>query len=424
MKTLNCYKIVKDLFYINRSLTGRGNVKTLKYLKKIVPKLKIKYFRSGEKFYDWTIPKEWNVKDAYIQTKSGKKIADFKKNNLHLVGYSRPINKIIKKNKLLKHIHTTKKNKKAIPYVTSYYKTYWGFCLSDIEKSKINEDEYLVNINSELKKGKMHYGELIHKGESKKEILISTYICHPSMANNELSGVSVATKLAEWICKKKRKFTYRFIFVPETIGTIAYIKKNFEALKKNTIGGYVVTCVGDSGNFSYMPSRDGNTLSDRVVKYIFKKKNKYLKKYSFNDRGSQERQFCSPIIDLPIASIMKTKYGNFKEYHTSEDNLDFVNNKNLNQSLDVYIKILNFFEKNRITITNQICEPMFSKKNIYPTISLGRASNEIKILRNLVGYSDGKTFLFEIAKKINLKFEQAKKKAKYLKNIKLIKYIN
>ena len=161
-----------------------------------------------------------------------------------------------------------------------------------------------------------------------------------------------------------------------------------------------------------------------MVKYIFKKKIKYLKKYSFNDRGSQERQFCSPIIDLPIASIMRSKYGNFKEYHTSEDNLDFVNNKNLKQSLDIYIKILNFFEKNRITITNQICEPMFSKKNIYPTISLGHASNEIKNLRNLIGYSDGKTFLFEIAKKINLKFEQAKKKAKYLKNIKLITYIN
>ena len=172
----------------------------------------------------------------------------------------------------------------------------------------------------------MHYGELIHKGESKKEILISTYICHPSMANNELSGVSVATKLAEWICKKKESLLIDLFLFLETIGTIAYIKKNFEALKKNTIGGYVVTCVGDSGNFSYMPSRDGNTLSDRVVKYIFKKKNKYLKKYSFNDRGSQ-RDNCSPIIDLPIASIMKTKYGNFKEYHTSEDNLDFVNNK-------------------------------------------------------------------------------------------------
>ena len=364
------------------------------------------------------------MKDAYIQTKSGKKIADFKKNNLHLVGYSRPVKKIIKKKELLKHIHTIKKNKKAIPYVTSYYRSYWGFCLSEIDKLKLNEDEYYVSVDSEFKKGKMHYGELIHKGKSKKEILISTYICHPSMANNELSGISVSTKLAEWICRKKRKFTYRFIFVPETIGTIAYLNKNFDKIIRDTIGGYVVTCVGDKGNFSYMPSRAGNSISDRVVKYVFKKKKIFLKKYSFNDRGSQERQFCSPTIDLPIASIMRSKYGNYKEYHTSEDNLKFVANKYLNESLNIYKNILNFFENNKIPISNQICEPMFSKKGIYPTISLGRASNYVKNLRNIIAYADGKTFLFEIAKKINLDFNIVKKKTLFLKKKKLIRHIN
>lgn len=424
MNKVNCFKIIKDLFHVNRSLTGKGNLKTLRYIKKIVPKLKIKHFNTGERYYDWTIPKEWNVKDAYIEDLKGKKVIDFKKNNLHLVGYSEPIKKILKKKELLKHLHSLKNNKKAIPYVTSYFNKYWGFCLTHEQKVKLKDEKYMVNIDSKFTNGKMHYGELIHKGKSDKEILISTYICHPSMANNELSGVSVTTKLAEWICSKRRKFTYRFIFVPETIGTIAYIKKNYKRIMKKTIGGYVVTCVGDSGNFSYMPSRLGNSISDRVIRYVFKNKNKKFNEYSFNDRGSQERQLCSPLLDLPIASIMRSKYGTFKEYHTSDDNLKFVNNKNLNESLNVYKSILTFFEDNKISIATQFCEPMFSKRKIYPTLSFGRASTNVKNFRNIIAYSDGKTFLFEIAKKIKIKINKAKNVAKFLERKNLIKYLN
>ena len=424
MNTVNCFQIIKDLFYTNRSLTGKGNLKTLKYIKKIIPKLKIKHFNSGEKYYDWTIPKEWNVKDAYIKDLNGKKIIDFKINNLHLVGYSQSIRKIVKRKELIKHLHSLKKDKKNIPYVTSYFNKYWGFCLTHDKKIKLKDKEYFVNIDTKFTNGKMHYGELIHKGKSDKEILISTYICHPSMANNELSGISVTTKLAEWICSKKRKFTYRFIFVPETIGTIAYIKKNYEQIMKKTIGGYVVTCVGDAGKFSYMPSRAGNSISDRVIKYVFRKKKKPLREYSFNERGSQERQFCSPLLDLPIASIMRSKYGTFKEYHTSSDNLNFVNNKNLNESLSMYKNLITFFENNKISIASQFCEPMFSKRKIYPTLSFGRASSYIKNFRNIIAYSDGKTFLFEIAKKAKIQLKKTNKISKFLENKKLIKYIN
>ncbi len=423
MSKKNCYSIIKDLFPINRSLTGKGNLKTLNYIKKIIPQLKIKNFRSGQKFYDWTIPKEWNVKEAYIKNLKGEKIIDFKKNNLHLVGYSRPIKKILSKEKLFKNLHTLKSNKNAIPYITSYYKNYWGFCLSEKQKREFKDKKYFVNIETEHKKGKMHYGELIVKGRSSKEILLSTYICHPSMANNELSGIAVATKLAEWICQKKRKYSYRFIFVPETIGTIAYIKKNIKVLKKDVIAGYVITCVGDKGKFSFMPSREGNTLSDRVVKYVFKKLKIKFKEYSFNERGSQERQFCSPLVNLPIASVMKSKYGTFKEYHTSLDNLSFVSKESLNQSLKIYKDLLNFIEIRKIYKSSNFCEPMLSKKKIYPTLSLGNASKSIKDLRNIIAYADGKNFDFELAKLSKIKMKQSDKIIKFLIKSNLIKEI-
>ena len=425
MKNVNCFKIIKDLFPLNRSLTGKPNLKTLKYLKKIVPKLKIKKFNSGEKYFDWKIPLEWNVKEAYIEDLCGKKVVDFKKNNLHLVGYSKPVNKVLKRKDLFKHLHTFKRSKKLIPYVTSYYKRYWGFCLSHDQKTKLKEPKYRVFINSSFKKGKMVYGEYYHRGKSEKEVLFSTYICHPSMANNELSGISVAINLAKWISKKKTSLSYRFIFVPETIGTIAYIKKNLSTLKKNTLAGYVVTCVGDKGKFSYMPSREGLTIADRVVKYVFKNEKINLKEYSFSERGSQEKHFCSPLVDLPVASVMRSKYGTYNEYHSSGDNLNFVSDKKLSESLNIYKKICTFFEKNKIFISSHYCEPMFSKRKIYPTLSFGGdASKKIKDIRNILMFSDGKRFLFEVSKIVKVNYKKCKLIVKYLKKTKLLNNIN
>ena len=311
----------KRLFPINRSLTGPGNRKTLRLIKKVVKKIKIKSFKSGQKVYDWTVPLEWSISDAFIITPDNKKICDFKKNNLHVIGYSKAVNKKIDLDTLKKNLHFTKKIKSAIPYVTSYYKKRWGFCISYNQFLKLKKGIYKVFIKSRFKKGKLNYGEELLKGKSSREVLISTYICHPSMANNEISGPTLSSYLYKWLSLKKRKYTYRFIFIPETIGSIAYIKKNHKKLKKNTFAGYNLTCIGDERSYSYIPSKYKNSVSDKVYFKAIKLKKIRSKIYNWRKRGSDERQFCSPGVDLPIGTIMRSKFGDYKEYHTSDDQI-------------------------------------------------------------------------------------------------------
>ena len=255
------YEVIKNLFPINRSLTGNGNRKTLKILNSVCKNLKILEFESGKKVYDWKIPEEWNVEDAYIKYKN-KKIIDFKKNNLHLVSYSEPIDEILSYKELNKNLYSIKEKPNAIPYVTSYYKKNWGFCLTYNQKKEIlknysYKDKFKIIIDSNFKKnGLMHYGEIYIPGKSKEEILITTYICHPSMANNELSGQLIALAITKHFEKKKNLKSIRILFIPETIGAIAYIHKNYDRLKKDVIGGYVVTCIGDDRNYSFLETKD------------------------------------------------------------------------------------------------------------------------------------------------------------------------
>ena len=271
------YNIAKTkLFPITRSLTGEGVKKTLNLIKKEFPKLKIKKFKSGTKAFDWNIPEEWNVTDAYVVDKYKNRIIDFKRNNLHLVGYSIPIKKNIKKKELFKNLYYLKNQPEAIPYITSYYKRRWGFCLSYNEYKILDKryslnDKFKVVINSNLnKKGNLNYGELILKGKSKKEILISTYICHPSMANNELSGPIVSMGLINYFKNKKLNKTLRFVFIPETIGSISYLSKNLKYLKENVIGGYNLSCIGDERQHSCMFSKYQNSPSDEAVIEAYK----------------------------------------------------------------------------------------------------------------------------------------------------------
>ena len=328
-------KLGKKLFPINRSLTGAGTLKTLKIIQKKVPKLKIKKFKCRKKVYDWNIPDEWNVIGAYVKDKYGKKIIDFNENNLHLVGYSTPFKKKIRKKELFNHLHFIKSFPKAIPYITSYYNKYWGFCLSFNKMREINEkysdqDKFDVFVDTKFNKnGNMHYGELLLKGKSEKEILISTYICHPSMANNELSGPLVTLALIKFFSKISLNKSIRFVFLPETIGAIAYINKNIKFLKKNVIGGYVLTCIGDNKNYSIIQTKYKKSLSDIAVKNALKDLKINYRSFSFLKRGSDERQYNSPGVDLNIATIMRSKPGTFKEYHTSEDNFNLVNKSGL-----------------------------------------------------------------------------------------------
>ena len=418
----------KKLFLLNRSITGRGINQTLKIIKKNFPKLLIYKIKSGTKVFDWKIPPEWNINEAYIVDKNKKKIIDFKNNNLHIVGYSHPVNKFIYKKELIRHLHSLPKQKKAIPYVTSYYKKNWGFCVQHFKKKEIqkiykNNDKFKIVINSNFKKnGNLIYGELIIPGLSKQEILISTYICHPSMANNELSGPIVSMMLINYFSKiKNLKKTIRFIFIPETIGSIAYLCKNILHLKKNVIGGYNLSCVGDERHHSCMLSKYENTPADNSLTEAYKKLNFKYKKYPFLERGSDERQYNSPGIDLPIASIFRSKYGEYPEYHTSLDRFEtVVTKKGISGSYKVAKTAISILLTKTIPKNIILCEPQMSKRNLYPSISSNNRPQLTRDIMNFLQYSDGKNDLNQIAKKINIKIKDVIKINRILLKEKLI----
>jgi len=423
------YNIAKNiLFPIYRSITGNGIKKTLKIIKSQLPKLKIYQIKSGTKVFDWRVPPEWNIKDAYILDKNNIKIIDFKKNNLHLVSYSVPVSKILKKSELLDRLHDYKKIPEAIPYITSYYKKYWGFCCSYNKKKQIidsysKDDKFKVVINSFFKKrGNLHYGEFLIPGKSKQEILISTYICHPSMANDDLSGLIVAMALIKFFLKKKNNKTLRFLFIPETIGSIVFIHKNLKHLKENVIGGYVLSCIGDDRMHSCMFSKYGNTLSDQSLREAYKKLNIQTKIFSFLKRGSDERQYCSPGIDLPIASIFRSKYGEYPEYHTSFDNFNIINLKGLNGGYRVAKLAIKILLKKIIPQSRFLCEPFMTKRKMYPSISLSANYKQMKFeLFDFLIYADGRNDLLKISNLIRLNYKKTLRIYKLLKKIKLIK---
>ena len=415
--------LAKKLYPINRSITGRGVKKSLDLIKKKVP-LEKKFFKSGKKVFDWIIPKEWNVKEAYIlDTKNNKKYADFSKNNLHLVGYSHAINKIIPLNKLKKHIHIDKANKNSIPYVTSYYKRTWGFCMSQNQLRSIKNKKYKVVIKSSLKDGVMDYGETLIKGKSKKEILFSSYICHPSMANNELSGPVIIASLIHYINSlKNKKYSYRFVLVPETIGSIAYINRNLKKLKKNVLAGFVINCAGDNRNYSFVQTPEKNTFADEIMNSSFiglKKKSIY----EFKDRSSDERQYCHAGIELPICSYSRSKAGSktFPEYHTSLDNFSLVTKKGLEGSFEIFKNIVDALEFSPFPKAKTRCEPFLTKRNLYPTLSKKKnIDNGLKNLLDIIAYSNGKRSVFQISNILNLELKTCLEILKKLKNHSLI----
>ena len=408
------YYIAKTkLFPINRSLTGEGVRRTLKIIQKEFPRLKIKKIKSGTKVFDWNVPEEWNVKNAYVIDKYGKKVIDFKNNNLHLVGYSIPVQKNISKKKLFKNLYFLKNQPKAIPYVTSYYKRRWGFCISYNEFKVLDKryslnDKFKVVINSNLnKKGNLNYGELILKGKFKEEILISTYICHPSMANNELSGTIVSMGLIKYFQDKKLNKTLRFIFIPETIGSISYLSKNIKHLKENVIGGYNLSCIGDEKQHSCMFSKYQNSPSDEAVIEAYKSlKIKNYKVYSFLKRGSDERQYNSPGIDLKISSIFRTKYHEYSEYHTSLDNFNLVTLNGCLGGFNVARKSIEILLERIYPKYKIKCEPQMGKRGLYPTLSTKNDKKLYKSYMNFLQYSDGTNSLEKISRiiKLDLKF--------------------
>ena len=409
----NIFSYSKKLFPICRSITGPGLLKTLRILKKINKDIKIHKIKSGTKVFDWIVPSEWVIKDAFVEDKFGKKIINFKKNNLHLINYSKPFSSTLTLKNLLKKIYSLPDKPNSIPYITSYYKKNWGFCTTHDHKKKIansynEKDKFKVKILSKFKdNGYMHYADLLIKGKSNKEILISTYCCHPSMANNEISGPLLSSLLIKHYSKKKNNLSIRFLFVPETIGAIAYLNKNLRILKKNFLAGYNLSCVGDNRTYSYIPTKYGNSISDIVILKIFKKLKLKYKNYSFLDRGSDERQFNSPNIDLPVVTFCRSKFGDYPEYHTSQDNLNLINKKGIRGSLNIMTRTIDTIMSEKRPMASKACEPFLTKYNLISTISSKTFKISKKVL-DFIQYSDGKTTLDEIKKAIKVNSKELK----------------
>lgn len=397
------HSLASRLWPVNRSLTGDGVRQTLDTLKKVLlPSLTLHEVPSGTEVFDWVIPKEWRVRDAYIVTPAGATICRFKENNLHLVGYSRPIREHLSLVELNKHLHSLPEQPNAIPYVTSYYSERWGFCLTQQQRDALTEGTYEVVIDSDLFDGNLTYGELLIPGSIQEEVFLSTYVCHPSMANNELSGPAVTAYLATWLSSLPRKYTYRIVFIPETIGSITYLSRHLDWLKKHVIAGFNVSCVGDDRAYSYLPSRGGESLSDEVAKHVLQWIHPSYVTYAWADRGSDERQYCAPNVDLPIASIMRTKYGEYPEYHTSLDDLvTVVTPSGLEGGYNALRLAIEAIEKNCNPKMTVLCEPQLGKRGLYPTLSTKTSGNEVRLMMNLITWSDGRHSLIEIADKCN-----------------------
>ncbi len=400
------YNLANDLFPVCRSLTGSGVRHTLSVLANVHP-MAIYEIPTGTEVFDWTVPKEWNIEDAFILNGQGEKIVDFKKNNLHVVGYSTPVDSFFSLEELSPHLYSIPEKPDSIPYVTSYYKERWGFCITENLKKQLQPGQYRAVINSSLVDGSLTYGEIILKGETSEEVLLSTYICHPSMANNELSGPCLAVHLAAEIAKMaNRKFTYRIVFVPETIGSIAYIHQNFEVLKKNVRAGFVLSCVGDNRTYSYMSSPYGNTLADKVLCNVLKYHYPNYKTYSFLQRGSDERQYCSPGVDLPVCGFSRSLYGMYPEYHTSDDDMSVISPQGLEGAFNVMVKCILALEGNKIYKTTSLCEPQLGKRNLYSTLSFCGSANSSLNMLHFLAYANGANDLIEISNIIEVPIDE------------------
>ncbi|MGH2266697.1 DUF4910 domain-containing protein [Campylobacter taeniopygiae] len=420
------YELAKELFPICRSITGQGFRDSLQILNDALGGgiLQIYSIESGTKVFDWIVPPEWHIKDAYIITPNREKICDFKKHNLHVLNYSEGVDKEIELDELQNHLYSLEEKPDAIPYVTSYYKKRWGFCITHNERKKLKQGKYRVFIDAKHdENGVLNYADFIIPStqNSKEEILISSYLCHPSMANNELSGPIVAIYLAKWLFNlKERKYNYRFVIIPETIGSIVYIHKHLKHLQKYTKAGFVLSCLGDDNAYSLIHSSSQNTLSDKVALHTLKNKENF-KEYSFLDRGSDERQYNAPLVNLGVAGICRTRYSDYNGYHTSKDDLNFISSKGLAGGLKAMQEIILNLEINEVYENTTFCEPNLGKRGLYHTLS---TANDIPLACNFLAYCDGKNDIIDIATILNMQAYEFKDLLKKILEFKLLKTSN
>jgi aminopeptidase-like protein len=405
------HQLIAELYPICRSITGNGVRKSLRVLQDYIP-LDLHEVPTGTQVFDWTVPKEWNIRDAYIKNSSGKKVIDFQRSNLHLLNYSIPIHKKLSLAELKAHLFSLPDRPDWIPYKTSYYKETWGFCLTHRQLESLEEDEYEVFIDSSLKDGYLTYGEYFLPGESDDEILFSCHCCHPSLCNDNLSGMALTTFLAKQIASQSRRYSYRFLFVPGTIGSIAWLSLN-ESKVERIKHGLVVAGVGDAGKLTYKKSRRGDAEIDQVVAHVLQHSGKEYAIEDFSPYGYDERQYCSPGFNLAVGSLTRTPFNHYPEYHTSADNLDFVHPTSLADSLEKYLTVIDILENNRTYLsTNPKCEPQLGKRGLYESIG-GKQStknSEMAMLWTL-NLSDRNHSLLDISDRANLPFSIIKEAA-------------
>jgi aminopeptidase-like protein len=376
--------------------------------------LQITEVPTGSAAFDWKVPKEWNIRDAYIKDPNGTRVVDFKQCNLHVVSYSTPVDAILPLNEIRSHIFTIPEHPDWIPYRTSYYNEAWGFCLSHKQMLELEDGNYEVRIDSTLEDGHLTYGECYLAGRSSDEVLISCHACHPSLANDNLSGLAVATFLAQHLSGRDLRYSYRFLFIPGTIGAITWLAQNRETAGRIR-HGLVLTCIGDAGGYHYKKSRRGNAEIDRAVACVLRDCGESSEILDFSPYGYDERQYCSPGFNLPVGCLMRSVWGTFPEYHTSADNLDFIRPDSLAKSLNTCMAIVQILENN-LTYVNQIphCEPQLGKRNLYGSAVGGQIGEEINARLWVLNLSDGKNSLLDIAERSGVPFLAVSEAAKVL----------
>lgn len=443
----NMHDLMVELFPICRSITGNGVRESLQILQNHI-ELDISETPSGTNVFDWTIPREWNIRDAFIKNSKGEKIVDFQKSNLHVLNYSIPIHAKLSLQELLPHLHSLPEQPNVIPYRTSYYKENWGFCISHNQLINLQDDEYEVVIDSTLENGSLTCAEFLIPGESEDEVLFSCYTCHPSMCNDNLSGVVLFTFLAKYLKQIKLKYSYRFLFVPETIGVITWLSQNESNVKKIK-HGLVAYCVGDPGNSSYKKSRKGNAEIDQVVIEVLQNSGDEYNVVDFFPTGSDERQFCSPGFNLPVGALVRTFAPDFSQYHTSADDTEFVKAEYLADTFSKYVKVISKLEENfgkfnssngkefkknpskkndrKFVNLNPKCEPQLGKRKLYHDIGSQIPSQGGKKIINqfallwVLNYSDGFHYLSDIAKLSGYDFTDIENAANALLESNLLK---
>ena len=420
------YAIVESLYPFCRSITGNGLRRSLGLLQETVP-LELHEVPSGTQVFDWTVPKEWNIRDAYIKSSAGERLIDFQQNNLHVLNYSVPVRRTISGTELESHLFSLPESPDWIPYRTSYYEETWGFCLSQRQREGLDADDYEICIDSTLEPGHLTYGEYRLKGSTDDEVLISSHSCHPSLCNDNLSGMATAARLARLLsCVTSLRYSYRFLWIPGTIGSITWLARNEQILPRIK-HGLVLSCVGDAGSFTYKRSRRGDAEVDRAVEHVLRHSKHDFRALDFTPYGYDERQYCSPGINLPVGCFMRTQNGHYPQYHTSADNLSLVTSSSLAESLLQLLRVIQVFEENHPYLNlNPKCEPQLGRRGLYRQmggIKDAAAAKEMAMLW-ILNLSDGRHDLLDIAERSGVPFEQISRAADALQSAGLLEAIS